>query len=64
MNNYDDEFKIHIEKMKTLLSKSKSKMMKTKLKKYIEKSIELKENTDKSNKIYKYHDKYRSTKLH
>ena len=64
MKNYDDEFKIHIEKMKTLLSKSKSRMMKTKLKKYIEKSIELKENTDKSNKILKYHDKYRSTKLH
>ena len=64
MKNYDEEFKIHIEKMKSFLSKSKSRMMKTKLKKYIQKSIELKENNDKSNKIYKYHDKYQSTKLH
>ena len=64
MKNYDDEFKIHIEKMKIFLSKSMSKKARTKLRKYIETSVKLKEDHDKATKIYKYYDKYQSTKLH
>jgi hypothetical protein len=61
---FDDDLNHHIEKMKNILATSRSRVMKTKIKNYIKKIIELKEEKDKANKIHKYHDKYRSTKLH
>ena len=64
MKNFDEEFKLHIERMTSLLKKAPTKSFKIKLKKYIEEKIKLKEKQDKANKIHKYNDKYISTKLH
>ena len=46
------------------LGKIKNPKLRAELKKDIEKLIKLKAERDKENKIRKYYDKYRSTKLH
>jgi hypothetical protein len=47
-----------------LIRNIKNPKLRAELKRDIEKLIKLKAERDKQNKIFKYHDKYRSTKLH
>jgi hypothetical protein len=47
-----------------LIRNIKDPKLRAELRKDLMKLVELKAERDKENKIYKYHDKYRSTKLH
>ena len=47
-----------------LIRNIKDPKLRAELRKDLMKLVELKAERDKANKIYKYHDKYRSTKLH
>ena len=47
-----------------LIRNIKDPKLRAELRKDLMKLVELKAERDKENKIHKYHDKYRSTKLH